>query len=341
MALTGVQKAALLLMGLDPETAGELLKATPQEVVTQIAAELVYLGATRQHGEPHGQPATEFVDLLSNKRSPKEVKTFIRNVITSAVGEEKSEEVLGEVQRIVDGRDPFIPIRSADVESLAQALDGQHPQATALVLSELPVEKSAALVPLLGESVRGEAVQRMTCSESVSPEAQACVAAIVRSRLDTIRQSGGQAVKATPNVRLRRVALLLRSLRRKLRDSLVETINQRDSEVSTAVQDLMVTWEDIPVIADRNLQEVLRSVEAQQLALALQGAEAKTETKIRANISERAGAMIDEEISLMRAPKPEDIEAARETILGDLRRLNADGELEFEEARAHAAAPES
>ncbi len=341
MALSGVQKAALLLMGLDPETAGELLKAAPPEVVTQIAAELVYLGATRQHGELRSQPATEFVDLLSNKTGPKKLKTFIRNVITSAVGEEKSKEVLGEVQRIVDGRDPFIPIRSADVESLAWALDGQHPQATALVLSELPPEKSAALVALLGESVRGEAVRRMTRSESVSLEAQARVAAIVRNRLDTIRQSGGQAVKVTPDVRLRRVALLLRNLRRELRDSLIETINQHDSEMSTAVRNLMVTWEDIPVIADRNLQEALRSVEAQQLALALQDADPKTEAKVRANISERAGAMIDEEVSLMRAPKPEDIEAAREAILGDLRRLNADGELEFEEARAHAAAPQS
>lgn len=338
MALSGVQKAALLLTGLDPETAGELLKATPPEVVTQIAAELLYLDATGQHsGQPPNQPATEFVDLLHNKRGPKKLKTFIRNVITSAVGEEKSKEVLGEVQRIVDGRDPFIPIRSADVESLAQALDGQHPQAAALVLSELPPEKSAALVPLLGESVRGEAVRRMTRSESVSLEAQARVAAIVRNRLDTIRQSGGQAVKATPNVRLRRVALLLRNLRRELRDSLIETINQHDSEMSTAIRNLMVTWEDIPVIADRNLQEALRSVEAQQLALALQGADPKTEAKIRANISERAGAMIDEEISLMRAPKPEDIEAARETILGSLRQVNASGELRFEESKANAA----
>jgi len=40
---SGIRKAALLLMGLEPTTAAELLKVADPEVVTRIAAELAYL----------------------------------------------------------------------------------------------------------------------------------------------------------------------------------------------------------------------------------------------------------------------------------------------------------
>ena len=73
------------------------------------------------------------------------------------------------------------------------------------------------------------------------------------------------------------------------------------------------------------------------LAMALWHAEATIETKVRSNVSERAGALLDEETSLMRDPKEEEIEAARETLLGHLRNLNAQGNLRFVEAKADAA----
>jgi flagellar motor switch protein FliG len=101
--------------------------------------------------------------------------------------------------------------------------------------------------------------------------------------------------------------------------------------MGAAVQDLMVTWEDIGLIEDRQLQDVLRNVEARGLALALAGSDPETIRKIRSSISERAGAMIDEETSLMKKPKADEVEAARAAILKVLRERNAAGELSFEE----------
>ena len=92
----------------------------------------------------------------------------------------------------------------------------------------------------------------------------------------------------------------------------------------------MVLWSDIPGISDRNIQEVLRSIDARKLAVALIEVEPAIAAKIRNNISERARNMIDEETQLMKKPKPQEVEEARETILGYLRQLNATGELKFE-----------
>jgi len=335
----GVRKAAILLRNLSPQTAGELLGAAPSETVKQIATELVYLDATGQTGGDTGSaPAVEFLGLLSGG-GRRDLQSFVHDVVAGAVGREKSAEVLGEASRIAQDRAPFLSIRQTDVSLLAEALRGQHPQASALVLMELDPQKSAALIPMLDESVRGEAVRRMILGQQVSPEARARVASMIRDRLRDLASSGetpAEGATAAPDAHLRRIALLMRRLRQDLRDSLLESIKQQSPDKARQVQDLMVTWDDLPILADRNLQDILRTMDAGGLALALQDADEAIDRKIRSNISERAAAMVEEEISLMRRPKPEDVEAAREKILSELRQLNAAGELAFVDTLNHA-----
>jgi flagellar motor switch protein FliG len=332
VASSTIRKAALLLMGLDPMTAAELLKAARPDLVAEIAAELAYLGATGQHaGAPGAEPMEEFCGMLRGTGPGASHETFIQRMLEAAVGEKQSKELLSEVRRRVDVRDPFIPIRSAEAALLGQALEGEPPQVVALVLSELPPDKSGAVIPLLPEAIRVDAVRRMTGGALASPEARMRIATIIRKRLDGLREAaGGEA--AGPEGRLRRVAVLLRTVKTELRDSLIKAIGEQDANTATAVRDLMVLWEDIPQISDRSLQEVLRSVEARQLALALSGADPAIDQKIRANVSERARAAIAEESSLMKAPKAEEVEQARAAILGGLRELNTKGDLRFEEA---------
>lgn len=340
MAATGIQKAAALLKALDPGTAGQLLQAAPPGTVPEIAAEILCLGTIGRPDQslPDG-PVTEFLGLLHGNQTGGRLDSFVQQVILGAVGEEQSQRILNEARRIVGDRDPFLSIRSTDTESLAKALQGEHPQVAAVVLGELPTGRSAKLIPLLDESVRGEAVRRMTCDQTTPRKARARIAETVRKRLEAMHQApaGAGGEPAEPQDRLRQVALLLRGLRQEMRDSLVQVVANQDAETGTNVQNLMVIWEDIPDVDDRNLQEVLREMEARDLAMALWNAEATIETKVRTNVSERAGALLDEETSLMRDPKEEEIEAARETLLGHLRNLNAQGQLRFVEAKADAA----
>ena len=95
----------------------------------------------------------------------------------------------------------------------------------------------------------------------------------------------------------------------------------------------MIMWEDVPLVGDRDFQELLRQTDSKLLALALVGAEQAIFAKIRDNISDRAASMLDEEASLLSSPKADEIEAAREGILDGLRELNVKGELTFEEVQ--------
>jgi flagellar motor switch protein FliG len=89
----------------------------------------------------------------------------------------------------------------------------------------------------------------------------------------------------------------------------------------------MITWDDIPSIADRSMQEALRNVESGKLAVALYGASDAIVEKIRSNISERAVASLDEEISLMQDPIEKEVLDAREEVVNPLREANEQGTL--------------
>jgi flagellar motor switch protein FliG len=172
----------------------------------------------------------------------------------------------------------------------------------------------------------------MTSKETVGIEAKLRIAKMVSDRLKA--QTGAAAAgvaQPAAEQSLRKVAVILRNLSKELRDGLLGAIKEKDASASDKVAELMILWEDIPLVADRSLQQGLRGIDARKLALALNNAEAAIKQKIRANISERAGAMVDEETSLMAAPKKEDIIAAREEIVKILREMNIKGELMFAE----------
>jgi len=335
----GIHKAAVLLMSLDQATAAELLRSVSPEKMAEIAAEVACLNASGfdRNGEESEAPTREFYSLLSRRRRDRDQgDAFVESLLRRAVGDGQSREVMGRVKDLVQVRDPFMPIRSANVPDIAEALKGEPAQVAAIVLAELPPRKSAELIPRLADDVRAGAVRGMALGRQVLPEArrkvgETIVRRLVQMNLPTDKPRQVVVRQATREEQLRKVALLLRGLEKELRDSLVAGIAADDKASGALIQKLMVTWQDIPVLPDRALQEVLRTVDTRKLALALNQASAATVRKVRENISARASAMLDEEASLLSSPKPEDVEAAREAILTPLRELNAKGELQFVE----------
>ncbi|MBN1359598.1 MAG: hypothetical protein JW993_03350 [Sedimentisphaerales bacterium] len=333
MALTGKQKAALLLTSLDPATAAELLKGVDARIVQELAVELSYLDAAGQrNARQTTEVARQFCSSLQNESSF-QFKNFLHEMLKNTVGDEKARQIQSGIQELLQKRDPFMAIRSADSQTLATVLETEHPQAVAVVLSEVSPKKSSEVLGLLGEGVRVSAISRMTAIGGVTPEAKARIAQMVRTRLETFgaAQKTGTAVQVHPDQSLRKVAIIVRNLDKEVRDGVLQAIVQKDREAGRKVTDLMVIWEDVPQVGDRSLQQALRGIDERQLAAALHEADPEVVRKVRSNISERAAAMVDEETSLMSAPKKEDIRAARDKIVSSLRDLNHKGELTFEE----------
>ncbi len=343
MELSGARKAALLLASLDPVTAGELLKSAPSETLTQIVAEIAVL---ESGGEMKSQELIQTVDEFFGLLHGKSEKTnLVKAIVENAIGKERSLDVLNRVDRLVQQRDPFVNLRQLPAEDLAKALSGESAQVVALVFAELSAKKSTELLNLIDEALRKDVVTGMVSGKAAHPETRLRVAEILEDRLKKSDQSEDDeeeaaAANAAPEPedelqqekKFRRVALLLRGLKQDARVELMTSLSENNAETSQAVQELMVIWEDLPMVAERAMQEVLRMVNSSSLALALIDAHPAPAAKIRDNISERANAALDEEISLLSGSQPEETEAAREEILKALRAMNDKGDLKFEEA---------
>lgn len=328
MVLTGKQKAAVLLTSLDAITAAELLKGVKHEVVQELAVELAYLDAAGLH---NGKQTYEVVSQFCNSLDPKKgfhFKGFLDTMLKSAVGVEKAKLIQTQIEELLRQRDPFIPIRSASSQTLAVILAKEHSQAIAVVLSELPTKKSSEILGLLDENVRHAAISGMTCIGSVKAEAKRRIAEMISNRIKAI-SANHEVLEVSDDRHLRKVAVVLRNLGKEIRDGLLAALKEKDAQAAEKVADLMVIWDDILMVADRSMQEALRGVDSQKLALALYKADDAIIKKFRSNISERAVAAIDEESLLMSAPKKEDVANAKEELVVILREMNKKGELNF------------
>ena len=330
MTLTGKQKAAMLLMTLDATTAAELVKGLDANKVQDLAVELAYLDATGfKDNKQSAEIAWQFCSSLQTKKEF-HIDHFLHELLKSTLGESKAENIQTQIHNLLYKRDPFISIRSTDAQTIASVLSDEHPQAIAVVLSELPPKKSSEVINILGEGVRLSAISRMASCETVTAEAKSRIAETVCQRLEAVTTVGTDEVMVTrPEDSLRKVAVILRNLGQELRDGLLGAIRGKDDKTGEMVAELMIIWADIPQVTDRSLQEALRGIDSQKLALALHKSDEAIIEKIRSNISERAAEALDEETSLMSAPKKEDVEQAREEIVQVLRQMNEKGELAF------------
>ena len=333
MPLTGKQRAALLLASLDAATASELLKGIDAATVQELAVELTYLDAAGQRNARQTVDiARQFCRSLQNE-SGFAFKSFLKEMLRNTVGEDQARRIQQEIGSLLQRRDPFMSIREADIESLTSVLQTEHPQAIAVILSELPPKRGSTIIGLLAEDVRVSVISRMTSVSSVTPEAKMRIAQMVRTRLEDARaaKSAGTTIQVSPEQSLRKVAIIVRNLDKEVRDGVLEAIRQKDQEAGDKLANLMIVWEDVALVGGRSLQQALRGIDERQLALALYEAPNDIVEKIKSNISERAATMVAEETALMSAPKKEDVAQAREKIVNALRELNRKGEMTFEE----------
>ena len=324
--MTGKQKAAMLLMSLDAATATELLNGLDAEEIHEIALELAHIDVSKKiSNDEQAQIAQEFCSSLQQMEARKfSMKAFLNEMLVTVLDEEAALQIQSEVKKISEGTDQFGEIRLASSDELVLALRGEHPQTIAVVLSELDPKKSQEVLARLDEEIRIKAVCRMLNPELVGSGVKQRMAFTVSERLQGLK---GETLTERPEQTLRKLAVVLSGLETDLRDQMLDEISKHDEETSKTVRNLMITWDDIPSIADRSMQEALRNVESGKLAVALYGAKDAVIEKIRSNISERAVASLDEEISLMQDPLEKEVLDAREEVVNPLREANEQGTL--------------
>ena len=161
--------------------------------------------------------------------------------------------------------------------------------------------------------------------EQTNPEVIREVERGLESRLSSML---GQSMEKAGGVET--VAEILNLADRATEKSIMEGLEAEDPDLVEQIRRLMFVFEDILKVNDKGIQAVLKEVDNSELGLALKTASEELRNKIFKNMSERAAALIREDMEYMGPVKVSDVEGAQQRIVDIVRRLEDAGEVVVE-----------
>jgi len=322
--LTGVQKAAILMLALGVEASATLYKELTEEEIELLSKEIATLPAV--DSSIVRAVIDEFFQMI---RAQEYIASggieYAKEILQKALGEQKALEIIKRIQMALQVRG-FNVLKEIDPNQLISFIQKEHPQTIAMVLTQLEPTRAAAVLEGLPDDLKAEVIYRYATMDRVSQGVISAVERVLESSVDLSLQAGQfGGVKATADI----LNMLGQSVERKI----LEELKRRDPALAEQVEDLMFVFDDIVLLDDRDLQEVIRSVDSRTLALALKGAGDEVKEKILRNLSERARAMVQEELEYLGAVRLREVEEAQRQIIDVIREMESEGKIVIERGR--------
>lgn len=328
-ALTGRQKAAILVRLLLVEGAEVNISALPEAMQADLTEQMAQMRLVDR--DTLMAVVGEFVETLEQVglSFPEGIEGAMQ-----ALGGRLSPGAAGRLKQMARARghaDPWDRIAATEAEALAELLAGESVAVAAVVLSKLPVARSAELLARMpGERARRVAFA-VSQTEGIAPESVARIGAALAAELD---RRPAPAFATPPAAR---VGAILNSADPGLRDSLLAGLDEEDLRFAEGVRKAIFTFGHIHGrLPPNDVPKVLREVEQAQLITALAAALPMAETDIGrsaefllANMSQRMAASLRDEIEGRGRVRAKDGEAAMSAVVAGLRRLLDAGEIEL------------
>ena len=314
--LSGARKVAILLVSLGTEQAASILRRMSEPDVEEVLREIADL--ENVDSDLVDSVVADFASNASTHRSFTNGGAQIaRNLLVAAVGDDRA-AVISERLPEVALRPPFEYLHRVPAYLAATFLTDEHPQAIALVLSNLPAPLAAELLAEFPPEFRRDVAVRIATLDRTSPEHLAGRFATITP--DDQREIGGVGAL---------VELLTRADDETER-AVVEGLMEVDAGLADKVRAALFSFEDLISLPDRAVQQILRSVDSKDLALALKGASGAVSDKLLGNLSSRAAETLREEIELLGRVRAAAVEEARHSVLRIVRELEEQGQIVLE-----------
>jgi len=318
--LTGAQKAAILMLALPKEAASQILSRLDRLTVEDITREIASMNEVDQL--TCNAVVEEFYNTaLEQSQGGLGGLVQAKQLLEKALPKEEADMILGRIEHAVHAT-PFVFLQRAESENLLTFIQDEHPQTIALILSHIPPAKASEILSGLPAAKQIEVVSRISNMEQTNPEVIREVERGLESRLSAIVS---QTFEKTGGVET--VAEILNLVDRATEKAIMEQLETQDPELVESIRRLMFVFEDIMLVDDKGIQSVLKEVDNQDLSLALKTASEELKAKIFSNMSERAAALIREEMEYMGPVRLSDVEAAQQKIVDVVRRLDDAGEI--------------
>src|SRR5271165_1108676 len=319
---SGLRKAAILMVTLGEDTAGEIYRHLPQAEVEQITQEITTISFV----EPQAglEVLEEFDRLIATGDYITQAGTeYATKVLVKAFGKEGASDLLRQVSRAAEiSGTKLDSLSKADPQQLAKFIESEHPQTIALILAHLEAKQASTVLMKLPPELRAEPIKRLAQLRQFSPEMAQRVSIVLHKRLEALGEQTRRAYAG-----LRGVADLMNRLDVATGKKILESIEGEDPKLALSIRNLMFTFEDFLTVPEAGVREMLGQMDKKTLAMALRGASEELKNYIFKSMSSRAVEMLKEDMEVLGPVKSKEINKAQLEAVAEEHKMEAEGKL--------------
>ncbi|MBU8976746.1 MULTISPECIES: flagellar motor switch protein FliG [unclassified Lysobacter] len=320
--MTGVQRAAVVLLSLGEQQAAEVLKHMSAKEVQKLGVAMTSVSGVSR--ESVGKVIDQFVETLAQPSGlGSGADEYVRAVLVQALGEERASSL---IDRILLGRNTsgLDTLKWMEPRAIADLVRNEHPQIIAIVMAHLESDQAADALKCLPDRVRADVLLRIATLDGIPPNALNELNDVMARQF-----AGAQNLKSSSVGGVKVAANILNFMDSGQDEMILGTIGEIDNELGVRIRDLMFVFDNLAEIDDRAMQALLREVPNDKLAVALRGAEAKVREKITSNMSQRAAEILVEDMEARGPVRLAEVEAAQKEILAMVRKMADAGTIQL------------
>ena len=310
--LTGPLKAAILIRSMGQQMGNKILMS-----LTESERELVnrHLG---QMGPISTQViesvAKEFTDIAS-------LRTQTAQLGYTPNGEQSSKNAQKDGSSSA-GEEGLEAILSLPPDEIAELIKEEHPQTIAIILIHLKTPVASDVISNLPDEIKTDVSVRVATLEKVNVDMVEEVNDVFK---EILKNKKSQVANISGGVD--RLAEMLNQTDEISSELILNEIEENDAEMAAQIKQKMFVFEDLVLVDDRGFQKLLRKVETVELAIALKAASEEVKEKVFKNMSERAGAMLQEEIDDLGPVRMKEVADAQQIITNIIQEMESKGEI--------------
>jgi flagellar motor switch protein FliG len=317
--LSGMQKAAVLMVSLGDETAASIFKFLEEDEIQTISREIAML----KNVQPEvAEEVMEEFHTMTQARSyiSQGGIEYAKKLLIKSVGPEVARKIIDRLVKALESSAGFTSLERANPQQLSKFIQNEHPQTIALILAHLNASQAAELISSLPEALRSDVAMRMASLQEISPEVVRRISLILEQKLEAL---GSFATEAYGGVRA--VAELFNRMDRTTGRTVLEKIETENPTLAASIRDLMFVFDDILLIDDTGITEILKRADKKTLTIALKGTSEELQNQFFRNMSSRAVELMKEEMEFMGPVKLKDVEKSQHEIVEIVRQLEEEG----------------
>jgi len=318
--LSGLQKAAVLLIALGPEKSALVFRHLKEEEIEDLTLEI----ANTRSIAPQVKESVinEFYEIcLAQQYIAEGGIGYAKDLLEKALGSDKALDVIGKLTASLQVK-PFEFVRKTDATQLLSFIQDEHPQTIALILSYLSASQSSTIISALPPERQADVARRIATMDRTSPDVIKEVELVLESKLANLVNQDYTIIGGVDQV-----VEILNSTDRGTEKHIMEILEIEDPELADQIRKKMFVFEDILLLDSRSIQRVLRDVDNNELGLALKGSNEEVQNVIFENLSKRLAQMIKEDMDFMGPVRMKDVEEAQQKIVNIIRKLEDSGEI--------------